>query len=256
MNKELTIHGKAVVAAQNAVEAIQAAIDALRRENEDLIESTRESCVAYMEDADRRAEKVSEQIATLKSQAAVISKSLEIAQTEVTSAAIAEKTDDFTAAQAKCVKLENEHKTILLKIKALETRIPRNADAYADAVAADAELREFRTVFNVKTNELAELVRDQIKRYKKLEETLRYMAFRGDGSIKKVCAHFKGSDDHPTERVSAPTAAAEKETVNLETGRYIFGAEPYDPEKKRYIESVKKSNLSSKVVNLDKGPIW
>lgn len=262
MNKEMTTREKVTAAAQNAVDVFQAEIDDLQRENEILLKSAREACAAYMEDADHRAEKVSEQIAALKSQAAVVSKNLELAQEEVTSAAIAEKTDDFTAAQAKCVKLENERKTIQLKIEALETRIPRNAEAYAKAIAADDELREFRTEFNVRSNELQDVVREYIKRLEKLKDELRYMSFRGDGSIKKVRAHFEGYDDHSASGSKikpasdlTPTSAQEKEAVNLETGRYVFGAEPYDQEKEQYIERIKRSNLSSKTVNLDKGPI-
>ena len=260
MSKEMTTHEKAVAAAQNAVDVFQAEIDDLRRENEILLKSAREACAAYMEDADHRAEKVSEQIAVLKSQAAVVSKNLELAQEEVTSAAIAEKTDDFTAAQAKCVKLENERKTIQLKIEALETRIPRNAKAYARAIAADDELREFRTEFNVRSNEIQEAVRTYIKRLDKIKDELRYMSFLGDSSIKKVRAHFEGNDDRTTsgsekESALAPNPTEGKEVVNLETRRYVFGAEPYDPDRERYIDRVKKANLSSKTVNLDKGPI-
>lgn len=203
------------------IDAISAAIDALKEDNRQLTATAQLACSTYLEDVKLREQKIAQRVEDLKTQASIIEQEITSRKPALMTATVKGDNAAFEKIQADLAECEARKAAITTQIEMLVcTKIPGDTELFNAAKTA----RDHLVADNGQLRETISCIYDELKlmieMLKKLYDKTMYTS---GGNVRKysdVEKHFYGDD--MSEGNITPREVVQ-EVRNLETGRYFVG---------------------------------
>ncbi len=178
------------------IEAITAAVDELKRRDQQSRQEVKSACQAYFTDVEEKEAKVKQRIADLARQEAEFKAKISAMQPGLVSATVAGDSETFERIQNALAGVEAQRAAVATQIQLLSgAPLPGDLKLYKAAEAQCGVSGEASQRYQTELEDIKAFVREQAKAWDRLSDDLRYVTFYtsgvADADLVKVYEHFK-----------------------------------------------------------------